>query len=109
MTSSSERRAGARSSRQRNYNVEVRMVGYPVYQFKIQDVSEHGLGMIVRPDSNFLKQIEVGKEIQMRLISQTDAHPPGHYRAVIEHISTLEKGPFKSHLIIGIRLVERLI
>ena len=105
---SSERRAGARTAKQRNYNVEVRIVGYPVYQFKIQDVSKDGIGIIVRPDSNFLKQIEVGQEFQVKLISQTEAHAPGLYRASVEHISTLEQGPFKNHVVVGTHLVERV-
>jgi hypothetical protein len=105
---SSERRAGTRTSKQRSYHVEVRVVGFPVYQFKIQDVSANGLGLVVRPDSNFLKQIEVGQEVQVNLASQTESLSPGHYRAVIEHISALEQGPFKSHLLVGTRLVERL-
>jgi hypothetical protein len=104
----SDRRSGARTSKQRNYNVEVRIVGFPVHQFKVQDVSDNGLGLIVRPDSSFLKHIAVGQEVQMNLISQTEAHSPGHYRAIIEHISTLEKGPFKSHLLVGTRLLERM-
>jgi hypothetical protein len=44
----------------------------PTYQLKARDLPEQGAGIIVKSDSNFLKMIEVGQEINAELILPRD-------------------------------------
>jgi len=43
------------------YNAEIKMLGYPVYQVKIADISPTGAGIVVKEDSSFLSLLTVGR------------------------------------------------
>jgi hypothetical protein len=75
----------------------------PLYQLKIRDLSVEGAGIVVRADSSLLKMIEIGKELTVRLVLPRDySGPSGHYQSRVEHITELQEGPFKGHLIVGL-------
>jgi len=107
--STSERRNDARHSAQPEYMVGFVLIGHPVYQLKLQDLSASGLGAIVRSDSQLLSLIEVGQHVKVRLLSvkgPTDFQ--GTYQANIAHITELKDGPFRGHLIVGIQLLQKV-
>jgi hypothetical protein len=54
-----ERRAKSRRTVIRNYRVEIKLIGAPIYQFRLQDVSSDGAGILIKEDSKFLNLIEV--------------------------------------------------
>ena len=79
--------------------------GSPLYQLKVQDLSDQGVGIVVRSDSHFLKVIEVGKEVDVRLVLPRYYRYRGsadHCRSRVEHITEIQEGPFKGHLHVGI-------
>jgi hypothetical protein len=81
----------------------ISMSGTPLYQLKIRDLSDEGAGIVVRTDSSLLKMIEIGKELTVRLVLPRDySGPSGHYQSRVEHITELQEGPFKGHLIVGL-------
>ena len=55
-----ERRAKPRRTVLRNCRVEIKLIGAPIYQFRVQDVSSDGAGILIKEDSKFLSLIEVG-------------------------------------------------
>jgi len=88
--------------------VEVAFPGVPVYQLKAKDISETGIGVIVRPDSKFLNLIQIGQEMNVKLLSpQNSAHIQGIYRARIAHITALERGKFKGHKLVALELISK--
>jgi hypothetical protein len=103
-----EKRSEPRSAKLRNYRIEIKFVGMPVYQFKVRDVSSKGAGVIVRDDSEFLAMIEVGQVLEVNLISPRGSKPSGFYRARIKQISKLERGRYKGHRLVGISIMEKL-
>lgn len=89
--------------------VEFVFTGTPVYQLKAKDISETGIGVIVRPDSKFLTLIEVGQELTVRLISPRESrHKPGRYKTRISHITSLDEGKFKGHKLVALELVSEI-
>ena len=104
----SERRATARSTRLRNHRIEIKLVGEPVYQFKVRDVSPKGAGILIKDDSAFLTMIEVGRILEVNFISPRGSEPAGYYKVEIKHISRLKKSRYKGHLVIGISILEKL-
>jgi hypothetical protein len=50
--------------------IEIRFTGHPVYQLKVRDLTNEGAGIVVRLDSDLLKMIEVGQELNVRLVLQ---------------------------------------
>jgi hypothetical protein len=104
-----ERRAEPRVARLSNHRVEFKFPGVPVYQLKVRDISDRGAGVVVKADSNFVAMIAVGQELTMRLLSPVESKSRvGLYRSRIEHISELESGRFKGHLVVGISLLNEI-
>ena len=80
----------------------------PLYQLKAKDISETGIGVIVKPDSAFLDLIEIGQETNVELLApQESRHMQGCYRARIAHITDLEEGRFKGHKLVALELISK--
>jgi hypothetical protein len=89
--------------------VEFKFTGVPVYQLKVRDLSASGVGIVARTDSNFLKLIHVGQELEVRLISfEGAASVSGQYTSRINHITELTGGRFKGHMVVGISIHGRI-
>lgn len=77
----------------------------PVYLLKVRELSDQGVGIVVRPDSQFLQMIEVGQEVTVRLVlpkSYSFRGSSGHLRSRVVHITEILEGRFKGHMIVGL-------
>ncbi len=99
-----EKRAEPRTKRLTDHRAEFKFPGVPVYQFKVRDVSENGAGVVVKADSDFLNMIQVGLELNVKLLYPSGSRPSGHFKSKIEHISELENSRFKGHLAVGLSI-----
>jgi hypothetical protein len=82
--------------------------GASLYQLKANDISETGIGVIVKPDSGFLNLIEIGQEMDIELLAPLESrHIQGFYRARIAHITGLEEGKFKGHRLVALELISK--
>ena len=89
--------------------VEFHFPGVPVYQLKAKDISETGIGVIVRPDSKFLTLFQVGQEMNVKLLTPQELkHDQGLYKARISHITDLDYGKFKEHKMVALELISRI-
>ena len=89
--------------------VEFSFAGVPVYQLKARDISETGIGVIVRPDSKFLGLIQPGQEMSVKLLSpEESAHLQGVYRVRIAHVTALAEGKFKGHKLVALELISKI-
>jgi hypothetical protein len=101
-----DRRGRSRSTALSNPMVEIRFSGGPLFQLKVRDLSNEGAGIVVRSDSHFLKMVQVGQRLNVRLILPLGYKgPSGHYRSRVEHITAIVEGPYNGHLIVGISLL----
>ena len=101
-----ERRMRTRYPAMSGHMVEFIFTGLPAYQLKAKDISATGIGVIVRPDSKFLTLIEVGQEVNIRLITPRESrHKPGRYNARVSHITSLDEGKFKGHRLVALELI----
>ena len=81
----------------------------PLYQLKAKDISETGIGVIVKADSKFLNLIEIGQEMNVELLApQESRNMQGLYRARIAHITVLEEGRFKGHKLVALELISKI-
>jgi len=104
-----EKRRWQRFTGLSNPMAEVKLVGSPICQLKILDLSEKGASIVVRPDSSFLKMIVVGQEVNVRLVLPKDFRgPSGHYRSKIEHITETQESPFRGHMVVGLSFISRI-
>lgn len=100
-----EKRKKTRSLYPSNTMLQIKFPGVPLYQLKIRDLSENGVGVIVKPGSPLLKLIKPGQELNVSLIRIGDSGGPwGKYQSTVEHISEVKEGPFHGNFIIGMSL-----
>ena len=105
----SEKRRKPRSTDLSNPMVEIKFPGNPIYQLKIRDLSDEGVGVLVRPDSKLLNLIEIGHEIIVKLVLPRNySGPSGNLRARVEHITEIAEGPYQGHLVVGISFLPPL-
>jgi hypothetical protein len=105
----SEERRRPRSKDLSNPMVEIKIPGNPIYQLKVRDISDEGVGVLVRPDSKLLNLIDVNHEVSVKLVLPRNyTGPSGNFRARVEHISEIEEGPYQGHLVVGISFLPPL-
>ena len=104
-----EKRSEHRSTKLRDYHVEIKFVGEPIYQFRVTDVSTKGAGLLINDNSAFLKLIEIGQIVDVNFISPKGLNPTGMYKAEIRHNTIIEKGKYNGHRLVGILILESLI
>jgi hypothetical protein len=98
-----EKRKEIRSVYPSDTMLEIKLPGTPLYQLKIRDLSENGVGVIVKPDSPILKLIKLGQELNVSLIPAEGSEGAwGQYQSTVEHISEVKEGPFHGNMIIGL-------
>ena len=105
---SKERRAGQRKTQLRNYRIEIKLIGEPIYQFRVTDVSSHGAGLLVKEDSGFLRLIKVCQIVDTEFISPDGSEPVGNYRAEIIHITKPNSGINEGHCLVGLSILEKI-
>jgi hypothetical protein len=101
-----EKRSEPRSTKLRDYRVEIKFVGEPIYQFRVIDVSTKGAGLLINDNSAFLKMIKVGQIVDVNFISPKGSNPTGIYKAEIRHITKMNKGRYNGHRLVGILILE---
>ena len=107
-TSFKERRGKHRRTQLRNYRVEIKLIGAPIYQFRVMDVSSNGAGILIKEDSKFLDMIEVGKIVDTEFISPEGTNPAGNYRTEIRHITKTNEGKHKGHYLVGLKILAKI-
>ena len=109
-TETKDKRLEKRYPAQPEHMVEFAIIGHPVYQLKLQDISESGAGAIVRPDSKLLTLIQVDQQLKVKLLAPGGDSDlvPGSYQVRIAHISESKGGRFKGHVVVGIQLLGKV-
>ena len=103
-----EKRSIARPANLKNYRIEIKFVGEPIYQFKVINVTAKGAGILIKDDSAFLNMIEVGQIVGVNLVSPTGSNPSGMYKAEIRHITNRDEKEYKGHRLVGISILNEL-
>jgi hypothetical protein len=103
-----EKRSVSRRSNLRNYRIEIKFVGQPIYQFRVVNVTANGTGFLIKDDSAFLKMIEVGQMVGADFISPDGTAPSGLYEAEIKHITKLDKQEHRGHHLIGLSILKKV-
>lgn len=105
---SDEKRYQHRKPELKNHRIEIKLLGEPIYQFKLTDVSPRGAGLVVNKTSRFLELAEVGQVLDANFLSPRGAEPSGRYRIEVRHITDTDHGHYKGVRRVGVRILERL-
>jgi hypothetical protein len=103
-----EKRSEYRIEKLRNYRIEIKFVGKPIYQFRVINVTRNGAGLLIKDDSAFLEMIEVGQIIEVDFISPEGTDPSGMFKTEIKHITKLDQQKYKGHQLVGLSILKKL-
>ena len=103
-----DKRSEPRKAKLRNYRIEIKFVGKPIYQFRVINVTTKGAGLLIKYDSAFLKMIEVGQIVEADFISPEGTAPFGLYKAEIKHITKLDNQDHQGHRLVGLSILKKL-
>ena len=103
-----EKRTEARSAKLRNYRVEIKFIGKPIYQFRVINITAKSAGLLIKDDSAFLQMIEVGQIVEADFISPEGTPPSGLYKAVIKHITKLDMQEHRGHHLVGLSILKKV-
>jgi hypothetical protein len=102
-----ERRSEPRGMIDRYYSVEFSLSGCSfIYQFKIWNISEKGICILVKEDSDLLHHVNVGDVVNLKYYMADLLKPSVVLKTKIKHITKDEQGRFKGVYLVGLSSVE---
>ncbi|MBW1743247.1 MAG: PilZ domain-containing protein [Deltaproteobacteria bacterium] len=108
MTKREEKRAEPRVEIDKYYSVELAAPGTEfVYQFKTWNLSEHGLCILVKNDSDLLKRLTVGSVLKMQYYRVDLMKQRVRLKTELKHITKQEEGRFAGHTLVGLLILEK--
>jgi hypothetical protein len=102
------KRSKPRRAKLRNYRIEIKFVGKPIYQFRVINVTAKGAGLLIKDDSAFLKMIKVGQIVEADFISPEGTAPSGLYQAEIKHVTKLDMQEHRGHQLVGLSILKKV-
>ena len=102
-----DRRTEPRATTDTYYSVEFSIGGaYSFYQFKLRDISNKGICILIRKDSAILKDIHAGDVIEMKYYSDGKPVPTGFVKTEIKHVTLEESGRYADHYLVGLSILD---
>jgi len=105
--SSTEKRSESRGAPKGFHGASIKLVGVPLYQFKLKDFSENGASILVKEDSTMLDYLEVGQTLNINFSSELESDHNGDFETEIVHITKMDKGRYKGHYLVGVRILDK--
>ncbi len=104
---SKESRSVSREKIDKFYSVEFSIKGLEsVYQFRIWNLSQKGMCVLVKEDSSIFPHLKVGERFKMKYYPSEMLEPIEYLDTEVKHITKDEKGRFKGHYMIGLSVLE---
>ena len=101
------KRSEPRTILDRYYSVEFSLSGVEfLYQFKIWNLSQKGICVVVKEGSEILNHLKVGDVLDMKYYSTESSGATKQLKTEIRHITQDEEGRFKGHYLVGLSILE---
>ncbi len=105
--SSMNKRSESRDAPKGFHGASIKLVGVPLYQFKLKDTSENGASILVKEDSFMLNYLKVGQTLQINFSSDLEFDHNGDFETEIVHITKVDKGRYKGHYLVGVQILDK--
>jgi hypothetical protein len=105
--SSKDKRSESRGAPKGFPGASIKLVGVPLYQFKLKDSSENGASILVKEDSFMLNYLEVGQTLKINFSSERESDHNGDFETEIVHITKVDKGRYKGHYLVGVQILDK--
>jgi len=77
-----------------------------IYQFKIWNISSHGMCLLVNSDSTFIDKVDVGEVLTVNYYPSDLSWPPDVHRTKIMHITQSTDDKYKNHFFVGLMIIN---
>ena len=102
-----DKRAEPRTIPEKYHSVEIAPEGLnSLYQFKVWDISQKGMCILVKEDSAVIAHIHVDDVVRMKYYQEDDLQSTVVLKTKIRHITKDEEGRFKGHYLVGLSILE---
>lgn len=102
-----EKRSEPRTELDKYHSVEFRASEEgSLYKFKIWNISSKGMCLLVREDSETMKELQVGTVLEMKYYTTNFSKPAEKLKTEIRHITKENEGRFKGHFLVGLSVLE---
>ena len=78
-----------------------------IYQFRIWNISQKGMCILLKEDSAAFDHIHVGDIIEMKYYPTESARPTEVFKTKIQHITKEDTGRFKGHFLVGLLILNK--
>jgi hypothetical protein len=100
-----EKRSEKRAFPKGFHGAEIKLIGIPLYQFKLKDISDNGASLLMKENSSMINHLKIGQSLKIKFYS--DDHPEfnGYFESEIKHITKIDKGRYNGHYLVGVRIL----
>ena len=103
-----ERRGEQRKITDLYYSVEFSIKGLEYfYQFKLRDISQNGLCIMVKEGSPVLQNIKVDNLLDMKYYSVETPDKTDKIITKVKHITKHAQGRFQGHSLVGLEILKK--
>ena len=107
-TKQTERRSEQRNITDLYYSVEFSIKGLNyIYQFKLRNISQKGMCIIVKENSPVLQHIKINDLLDMKYYSVETTDKTNKIITKIKHITNYAQGRFNGHSLVGLEIITR--
>ena len=78
-----------------------------IYQFRIWNISQRGMCILLKEDSAALDHIRVGDILEMKYHPTEKSRPSEYFKTKIQHITKEVTGRFKGHYLVGLSILNK--
>ena len=97
-----EKRSEVRQQAKRFYHAEIRLVGVPVYEVKLKNVSTKGSCVLVKEDSLLINHLKAGQKVLVKYYLENRDKAGKGFAATVKYIKMIKEGQFKGHYLVGL-------
>jgi len=101
-----EKRSEVRQKAKRCYHAEIRLVGVPVYEVKLKDLSSKGSCVLVKEDSLLINHLKTGQNVMVKYYLEDRDKPGKVFEATVKYITMVNEGQFKGHYLVGLAILK---
>ena len=100
-----DRRSESRKGVKGCYSAEIRIVGVPVYEVKLKDLSSKGASIIFQNNSSLLNHLQIGQDLTVKYFFEDRSKSSEIFEAKVKHITEVKEGQFKGYYFAGLSIL----
>ena len=105
MQMTENRRSESRQVAKDCYSAEIRLVGIPVHEVKLKDISSKGACFLFKDNSSLLSNLQIGQDLSVKYFLEDRSKPSEMLQVKVKHITEVTEGRFKGYYSAGLTIL----